>query len=143
MMVTNEEVFNMANTKHTLLDGLLKRRLAFHGHLVRKGGITLDLMIGRLHVTRRRPRTTWLKDLATQAKINYAEAITIPRDRKKWRSVGNPRRMPDEREREEYLRYIFYSSKPAHSNDNNTSDTNSTTDWLFTASQYAFPVFIT
>ena len=38
--VTNEEVFNRANTKPTLLDGLLKRRLAFHGHLVRKGGIT-------------------------------------------------------------------------------------------------------
>ena len=96
--VTNEEVFNRANTKPTLLDGLLKRRLAFHGHLVRKGGITLDLMIGRLHGTRPRgrPRTTWLKDLATQANISYKEAITIPRDRKKWRSVGNPRRTPDD-----------------------------------------------
>ena len=96
--VTNEEVFNRANTKPTLLDGLLKRRLAFHGHLVRKDGITLDLMIGRLHGTRPRgrPRTTWLKDLATQANISYKEAITIPRDRKKWRSVSNPRRTPDE-----------------------------------------------
>ena len=96
--VTNEEVFNRANTKPTLLDGLLKRRLAFHGHLVRKGGITLDLMIGRLHGTRPRgrPGTTWLKDLATQANISYKEAITIPRDMKKWRSVGNPRRTPDE-----------------------------------------------
>ena len=92
--VTNEEVFTRANTKPTLVDGLLKRRLAFHGHLVRKGGITLDPMIGRLHGTRPagRPRTTWLKDLATQANICYKEAITIPRDRKKWRSVGNPRR---------------------------------------------------
>ena len=89
--VTNEEVFNRANTKPTLLDGLLKRRLAFHGHLVRKGGITLDLMIGRLHGNRPRgrPRTTWLKDLATQANISYKEAMTTPRDRKKWRSVGN------------------------------------------------------
>ena len=89
--VTNEEVFNRANTKPTLLDGLLKRRLAFHGHLVRKGGITLDLMIGRLYGTRprERPRTTWLKDLATQTNISYKEAITIPRDRKKWRSVSN------------------------------------------------------
>ena len=96
--VTNEEVFNWANTKPILLDGLLKRRLAFHGQLVRKGGITLDLMIGRLHGTRPRgrPRTTWLKDLATQANISCKEAITIPRDRKKWRSVGNPRRTPDE-----------------------------------------------
>ena len=96
--VTNEEVFNRANTKPTLLDGLLKRRLSFHGHLVRKDGITLDLMIGRLHGTRPRgrPRTTWLKDLATQANISYKEAITIPRDRKKWRSVGNARRTPDE-----------------------------------------------
>ena len=92
------EVFNRANTKPTLLDGLPKRRLAFHGHLVRKDGNTLDLMIGRLHGTkpRGRPRTTWLKDLATQANISYKEVITIPRDRKKWRSVGNPRRTPDE-----------------------------------------------
>ena len=96
--VTNEEVFNRANTKPTLLDGLLKRRLAFHGHLVRKGGITLDLMIGRLHGTRPRgrPITTWLTDLTTQANISYKEAMTILRDRKKWRSVGNPRRTPDE-----------------------------------------------
>ena len=40
--------------------------------------------------------TTWLKNLATQANISYKEAITIPRDRKKWRSVGNPRRTPVE-----------------------------------------------
>ena len=54
--VTNEGVFNKANTKPTLLDGLLKRRLASHGQLVRKRGITLDLMIGRLHATRPRGR---------------------------------------------------------------------------------------
>ena len=30
----------MANTKPTLIDGLHKRRLAFHGHLVRTCGIT-------------------------------------------------------------------------------------------------------
>ena len=34
--VTNEEVFNKANSKPTLRDGLLNRRLAFHGHLERK-----------------------------------------------------------------------------------------------------------
>ena len=83
--VTNEEVFNRANAKSILLDGLLKRRLAFHGHLVRTGGITLDLMIGHIHGTRPRgrPRTTWLKDLATQANINYTEAITY---RETWLS---------------------------------------------------------
>ena len=69
--VTNEEVFKRANTKPTLLDGLLKRRLAFHGHIVTTRGITLDLMSGRIHGTRPRgrPRTTWQKDLATQATI--------------------------------------------------------------------------
>ena len=110
--VTNEEVFNRANTKPTLLDGLLKRRLAFHGHLVRKDGITLDLMIGRLHGTRPRgrPRTTWLKDLATQANISYKEAITIPRDRNKWRSVGNPRRTPDDDDDECEIPMITYTS---------------------------------
>ena len=47
--VTNEWAFNRANIKPTLLDGFLKRRLAFHGHLARKGVITFDLMIGRIH----------------------------------------------------------------------------------------------
>ena len=47
--VTNEDVFNMANTKPTLLDALHKRQLAVHGHLVRKGNITFDLMIGRIY----------------------------------------------------------------------------------------------
>ena len=96
--VTNEDVFNRANTKLTLLDGFLKRRMAFHGHLVRKDGITLDLMIVRLHGTRPRgrPITTWLKDIATQANISHKEAINIQRDRKKWRSVGNPRTTPYE-----------------------------------------------
>ncbi len=65
---------------------------------MRKDGITLDLMIVRLHGTRPRgrPITTWLKDIATQANISHKEAINIQRDRKKWRSVGNPRRTPDE-----------------------------------------------
>ena len=74
----------------------MKRRLTFHGHLVRKGGITLDLMIGRLLGTRPRgrPRTTWLKDLAAQVNISYKEAMTIPRDRKKWMGIGKPRRTP-------------------------------------------------
>ena len=71
---------------------------SFHGRLVRKGGITFDMMIGHLHGTRprERPISTWLKDLATQANISYNEAITMPRDRNKWRSVDNPRMMPDE-----------------------------------------------
>ncbi len=71
--VTNEEMFNRAKTKPTLLDGLLKRRLVFQAHIVRKDGITLDLMIGPLHGTRPRgrPKTTWLKDVATQANISY------------------------------------------------------------------------
>ena len=30
------------------------------------------------------------KDLATQANLIYKMAISIPRDRKKWRRVGNP-----------------------------------------------------
>ncbi len=65
---------------------------------MRKDGITLDLMIGRLYGTRPRgrPITTWLKDLVAQANISYKKAITITRDRKKWRSVGDPRRTPDE-----------------------------------------------
>ena len=38
----------------------------------------------------------WLKDLATQANVNYIEVMTIPRDGKKRRSVSNTRRTPNE-----------------------------------------------
>ena len=102
--VTNEEMFNRANTKPTLLDGVL------HGNLVRKYDITLDLVIGRIHGTRSRgrPRTTRLKDLATQANISYNEAIIIPRDRKKWRSVGNLRRAQYERVSDYIYCYAIY-----------------------------------
>ena len=53
-------------------------------------------MIRRLHGTRPRgrPLTTWLNDLVPQANINYTETVTLRRDRKKWRSVGDPRRTP-------------------------------------------------
>ena len=90
--VTNEEVFNRANTKPSLLDGLLKEAT----------GIPWSPSKERWHHTRHgtrpsgRPITIWLKDLATQANISCKEAITIPRDRKKWGSVGNPRRTPGE-----------------------------------------------
>ena len=51
--VTHEDVFNMTNTKPTLLDGLIC--------------ITFDLMIGRIG----RSITTRPNDLANQADINY------------------------------------------------------------------------
>ena len=101
----------MVNTQSppSLMDYLRGDWLSMVTHPVRKGGITFDLMIGRLHGTRPRgrPRTTWLKDLATQANISYKGAITIPRDRKKWRSVGNPRRTQDERESAVYIYTII------------------------------------
>ena len=77
---------------------------AWHWAAPDVGRLRLHTNAGRsscdLH--RGRPRTTWLNDLATQANISYKEAITIPRDRKKWRSVGNPRRTPDEEEEEDH-----------------------------------------
>ena len=49
------EVFKMGNTKKTHLNGFL-RRLVLHGHLVRNGGITFDLMLGQKHGTSPRGR---------------------------------------------------------------------------------------
>ena len=43
-IVTNQEMFNIANTKLTFFEGLRKRGQVFHGHL-RKGGITFNRMI--------------------------------------------------------------------------------------------------
>ena len=55
----------------------------FCGYLVKKGGITFDLMILRIYetgpseITNNRLAVT---NLATQANINYIESITIPRE---------------------------------------------------------------
>ena len=46
--------------------------------------------------TQRKTKNHLAEDLTTQANISCKEEMTIPRDRKKWRSVGNPRRTPDE-----------------------------------------------
>ena len=49
--------------------------------------------------TQRKTNTTiitWGKDIGAQANISYQEALTTRRDWKTWRSVGNPRRTPDE-----------------------------------------------
>ena len=34
------------------------------------------------------PRTTWLTDVTWQGNIKYTDAMTLPRDRNKWTSVG-------------------------------------------------------
>ena len=49
-----------------------KGRLTFHVHVASKGGVTLDLMIGRIHGTRQNTRKTYnLKKLVRQVNINY------------------------------------------------------------------------
>ena len=81
----------MVSIKPILHSKHLRRLLAFHCHLVRKGGITLDLNIGHIHGTR--PRAKTKNSLADQEDIKYPEAVILPRDSIKW-SVGNPKRTP-------------------------------------------------
>ena len=95
--VTNEEVFNRANTKPTLLDGLLT-------------GFPWSPSKEMWHHTRPDDQTpTWNQTqrktknhlaegprYTSKHQLQIKEAITTPKDRKKWSSVGNPRRTPDE-----------------------------------------------
>ena len=78
----------MANTKPTLIDGLLTRRLAFNGYLVRKGGITFHWLDSYMELDQEDDQEP-PGSVGQQAITDYKEAITIPRDRNKWRSVGN------------------------------------------------------
>jgi hypothetical protein len=86
--VTNEEVYRRIGSQPKLSTQLLQRRLGFFGHTVRKDGLTLQLIEGRVNGKRPRgrPRTTWLKDICYHTKLTTTQLMQAARNRR----IGNP-----------------------------------------------------
>jgi len=65
----NEWVFNKAGVQRELLDTVKARKLAYHGHTMRKQGSCLEkeIMQGTMPRARRRgrPRTAWMDNIKT------------------------------------------------------------------------------
>jgi len=95
---TNEWVLNEAGVKRELLDTVKAKKLAYHGHTMRKQGNYLEKEI--MHETipearrRGRPRTASM-DIKTWTGLPVEESISMTEDRDKWRKyvhgVANPR----------------------------------------------------
>ena len=85
----------MANTKPTLLDGLLKEALYRIWCGVNRLG---DSGLNRLGDTSAfvNPAGQLLLTRQGQTRMDGIGIVTIPRDRNKWRSVSNPGRTPDD-----------------------------------------------
>jgi len=96
---TNEWVLHKAGVKRELLDTIKARKLAYHGHTIRKQGSCLEkeIMQGIMPGARRRgrPRTAWMDNIKTWTGLSVEESITMTEDRVKWRKyvhgVANPR----------------------------------------------------
>ena len=86
---TNEWVLIKAGVKRELLDSVEARRLAYHGHTMRKQGSCLEkeIMLGTMPGARRRgrPRTAWMDNINTWTGLPVKESIRITEDRDKWR----------------------------------------------------------
>jgi len=70
---TNEWVLNKAGVKRELLDTVKARKLAYHGHTIRKQGSCLEkeIMQGTMPGARRRrrPRTAWMANVNTWKRL--------------------------------------------------------------------------
>jgi len=82
-----------------LLDTVKARKLAYHGHTMRKQGSCLEkeIMQGTTPGARRwgRQRTAWMDNIKTWTGLSVEESIRMTEDRDKWRQyvhgVANPR----------------------------------------------------
>jgi len=88
-----------AAVKRELLDAVKARKLAYHGHTMRKQGSCekKEIMQGTMPSARRRgrPRTAWMDNIKTWTGLSVEESARMTDDRDKWRKyvhgVANPR----------------------------------------------------
>jgi len=83
-------VLNKAGVKLELLNTVKARKLAYHGHTMRKQGSCLDkeIMQGTMPGVRRRgrPHTAWMDNIKTWTKLPVEESIRMTEDGDKWRN---------------------------------------------------------
>jgi len=94
---TNEWVLNKAGVKRELLDTVKARKLAYHGHTIRKEKEIMQRTMLPGARRRGRARTAWMDNISTWTGRPMEESIrmTEDRDKDKWRKyvhgVANPR----------------------------------------------------
>ena len=85
---TNEEVLQMIGEKRCLAKEIIRRKLQYFGHLIRRNGVQKRLLEAEVEGTRGRgrPKTTWLANIQTATGKSLEEMSGIAEDRKCWRA---------------------------------------------------------
>ena len=75
--VSNEEVLRRTSSKRSLKKTIMKRKLAYFGHVVRAEKLQRQLMDGRVEGERGRgrPRITWVTDITEATKQRYSTCV--------------------------------------------------------------------
>ena len=87
---TNDEVLNMAKCKGSLLNIIMKRKLQYFGHIIRKSSLQRLLLEGKVDGKRQRgrPRRMWMDDIKGWTnKRSYAECLRDAQYRTAWRAM--------------------------------------------------------
>ena len=89
---TNQEVLRTINVQEGwLLNTILKKKLAFFGHIKRHNGMERVLLEGMIEGNRGkgRPRRRWTKDIQKCLRMSLEEAEQLAQDRGEFkRSIG-------------------------------------------------------
>ena len=74
---SNLEVLKMTNSTRMLKTEIIKRKIQYFGHLVRKGGLQRLLLEGKMEGRRGRgrPRRAWFNDISEATGLNYTQCV--------------------------------------------------------------------
>ena len=88
---TNEYVLSKIGTSERLLTTIVKRKMAFVGHVFRKGDICTDLLIGAVYGKRGkgRPKTRYSDNILEFGEnLSFADLYRLAQNREAWRATA-------------------------------------------------------
>jgi len=88
---TNEYVLSKIGTSERLLTTIVKRKMAFVGHLFRKGNICTDLLIGAVYRKRGkgRPKTRYSDNIREfGGNLSFTDLYRFAQNREAWRATA-------------------------------------------------------
>ena len=84
---TNEEVLEMVDEQLYIIPTIIKRKMTYFGHMIRRNNIHRLLLEGPLEGkrSRGRPRTEWITNITEWTGMGYEDLVRLAQDREQWR----------------------------------------------------------